>query len=125
MNYSPDVDAALTNDFPFVADLPKAEKKKVASLWDRYKEFAALVDKHGPPVQFSLAAKLLGVSTARVSELVADGRFELIESPDGKRVITGNSFVQFCKLERKNGRPTKVESSPSAIRLTAQVLSTK
>lgn len=97
-------------EFPFVEALPKREKSKLSSLWDRFTEFQRQVERLGPPISPALAAALLGLSNQRVAQLIEAGRFQVVESPLGHRVITGNSFVEFCKLERKTGRPTLIDT---------------
>ena len=103
-----EIDAA---EFPFVGELPKREAKRTLSLWETAEEFFKLLEQHGPPISFALAAKLLGVSKQRIHELNALGRFHVITSPDGKKVITGKSFVAFAEQERHSGRPTKLETA--------------
>jgi len=112
-------------EFPFVEALPKREKSKFATLWDRFLEFQRMVDEFGPPVQPALAAALLGVSSQRVHQLIDDGRLEVVISPLGHRVIKGKSFVEFCKLERKNGRPTLVDSASTSTLVKAGLSSLK
>ena len=108
MNNLSSVSYAFTSDFPFVDDIPKREQKKVLSLWDSLAAFSELVKENGPPVSFTLASKLLGISKQSVSQLVQDNRFKIITSPDGVAVITANSLMDFAKEERKAGRPTKL-----------------
>lgn len=98
-------------DFPFVAELPKREKSRVAKLWDAFAEIKALVEAHGVLMPFNLAADLGGVSPQRISQLVHRGEFETVEVR-GHRYITEDSFVTWAKSERKNGRPLKIPATP-------------
>ena|SRR5579864_1262414 len=97
-------------EFPFVEALPKREGKRTLSRWEVFKEFVDLCERKGPPIGTTLAAELLGVSKQRVYDFIKEGRLEVVEDPLGRSVITGNSFIEFCHQERKNGRPTLVES---------------
>lgn len=94
-------------EFPAFADLPKREKSKVAHVWDTFRELSRVTEEKGMLVPQTFVAKLLGISTQRVHQLVAEGRFETYEM-NGIPLITENSIVAFAKLERKSGRPLKV-----------------
>jgi hypothetical protein len=99
------------SEFPFVAELPKREKGRVRTLWDALDGFIDLVEQHGPPVGFTMAAKLLGLSRERIYQLADAKKFTVIMSPDGRQVIGAKSLVEFAETERKNGRPLKFDST--------------
>lgn len=98
------VNVAEVSEFPFVGELPKREKSKVGKLWDRLQEASRVVEERGMFVPQSIVAKLLGVSRQRVHQIVQDGRLETVDVC-GERFILEDSLVEFCKLERKAGRP--------------------
>lgn len=112
-------------EFPFVEALPKREAKRALTLWEAFKEFLARCEEHGPLIQPSLAAELLGVSKQRVGQLMDDGRFQIIEDPRGTRLITGKSFVDFCHQERKSGRPTKLDTGSTVDLVRSGLVSLK
>lgn len=93
-------------EFPFVEQLPKREKSKVAKLWDVLAEASALTEEKGMLLPSRFAAKLLGISQARVDQLMDAGKLERVEL-DGHPFVTENSVVAFAKTERKAGRPVK------------------
>jgi hypothetical protein len=97
---------ATVNEFPFVGDLPRAEKRQAKSLWERFQEFGRLAEETGTPVPPVLAAKLLGISRQRVWELANEGKLDRITF-EGHPFITENSLVALAKSERKAGRPFK------------------
>lgn len=102
-------DTTIT-EFPFVAELPKREKSKVALLWDRFARLKAISDEKGmllPPV---FCAKLLGVSKQRVYVLLEEGKMERVEI-DGQVFVTEDSLVAWCKAEHKTGRPLTIRQS--------------
>jgi hypothetical protein len=102
---------AVANEFPFVGELPRREKRQTANLWERFREFSRLAESKGALVPPYVAAGLLGVSQQRVSQLMKAGRLERIEF-EGQPFVTENSIVDFARSERKNGRPFKVPTSP-------------
>ena len=95
---------AAQPEFPWVGSLPKREKSKFAKLWDQFQAIKRVTEERGMIVPPHVAAKLLGVSRQRVNELLNDGRMETVEV-GGARFILEDSLVEFCKLERKEGRP--------------------
>lgn len=101
-------DAVL--EMPFVAELPKREKSRLAKLWDHFTEVRALQREHGTLVPIKLAADLAGVSRQCIDEHIERGQLIRIEV-HGHPFITENSFVEWAKSERKAGRPIKVPSS--------------
>jgi len=103
------------NEFPFVAEMPRAEKREAKGMWERYKELSSLAQVHGMLMPPWMASKLLDVSQQRVSELMADGRLQRIEW-EGRPFVTENSVVDYAKTERKAGRPVGrlLESKESA-----------
>lgn len=99
---------AGTLDFPFVADLPKREQKKMANLWDKLDEMRRVTEDKGMLLSARFVAKLLGVCNQRVSQLMQSGQLERIEV-DGHPFITEKSLVVFAQSERKAGRPRKLK----------------
>ena len=104
-------------EFPFVADMPKREKTRLAKVWDAFAAMRATIAEDGIPVAFKAAATLLEVSPQRVDELCQSGRLKRVEF-GGHRYVTEKSLVEFARSERKAGRPQKVidqcASSPLA-----------
>lgn len=100
---------AQTMDFPFVAEMPKRERSKVETLWDRFNHLKAITDEKGMLLPPLFCAKLLGVSRQRIYVLLEEGRLERVDV-DGHTFVTEASFIEWCKAEHKNGRPTKAES---------------
>jgi uncharacterized protein (UPF0261 family) len=98
---------AETANFPFVAELPKREQKKVLSAWDVLAEFQRLTEEHGVLVPPRLVAKCLSVSKQRVHQFMTEGRLQVIDV-NGHPFVTKNSVVAFAETERKGGRPQKV-----------------
>lgn len=96
-------------EFPFVTELPKRERKRVMTVWERFEAIKKVTDEKGMLLPVVFAAKLLGISQQRVHNIIADGRLEAINL-DGHKFIPEESFVAFCKLERKNGRPVKLKA---------------
>lgn len=92
------------SEFPFVADLPKREAKKVANTWDELRLIVKIIKEDGPPVPFGACALALGVSKQRISQLVAEGRLKTIEYA-GSRHVALNSLEEFARLNRVSGRP--------------------
>lgn len=97
---------AQVNDFPFVADLPKREKGKVAKLWDAFKLLREQTAIHGILVPRPLAAQLLDLSTQRIDQLATAGRLETVVV-DGHVYVTEKALLAFAIVERKTGRPFK------------------
>jgi hypothetical protein len=97
---------AAANEFPFVESLPKREKSRVLKTLDLLVEFSDLQKKHGTLLPAPLAWGVLGVSRQRLYELLAEGRLKGIQH-HGQWYIPEAEFVEFCKLERKSGRPFK------------------
>jgi hypothetical protein len=94
-------------EFPWVEQLPKREKSRLAKLWDHFAEVRAIQREHGTIVPVKLAADLAGVTRQRIDDLVERGQLVRIYV-NGHPFITENSFVEWAKTERKNGRPLKV-----------------
>lgn len=97
----------LTTDFPFVEELPKREKSKVAKIWDAFQVMRAATKEHGCMVPEVLAAKLANISKQRIAELAEKGTLERIQIA-GHNYITETSFLNWVSTERKAGRPPKV-----------------
>lgn len=101
---------AQTMDFPFVGELPKRERSKVETLWDRFHRLKAITDEKGMLLPPLFCAKLLGVSRQRIYVLLDEGRLERIDI-DGHTFVTEASFIEWCRAEHKSGRPTRLESA--------------
>lgn len=101
---------AQTMDFPFVAEMPKRERSKVATLWDRFNQLKAITEEKGMLLPPAFCAQLLGVSRQRIYVLMDEGRLEKIEV-DSHTFVTEASFIEWCKAEHKNGRPTKLQNA--------------
>lgn len=97
-------------DFPFVAEMPKRERSKVATLWDRFQRLKEITDEKGMLLPPAFCAKLLGVCRQRVYVLMDEGRLEKVEV-DGHTFVTEESFIAWCRAEHKNGRPTKIQNA--------------
>jgi hypothetical protein len=91
-------------DFPFVKDLPKREKSKVAKIMDVIHELEAVTKERGPIIPQGLIADVLGVSKQRVSALLDQGRMDY-HTINGTRFVYSKSFREFARQERKVGRP--------------------
>jgi hypothetical protein len=110
-----------TLDFPFVEEIPKREKTRVAKLWDQFAELKAIVDEKGmllPPV---CVAELLNVSRARVHQLTTTGQLERVEFR-GQVFVTEESLVAWAQTEHKSGRPLKhIETLGGALKTAARM----
>jgi hypothetical protein len=91
-------------DFPFVADLPKREKSKVAKALDAMAELETITAERGPLIPQAVAAKIVGVSGTRIGQLLDAGAMDF-HTVNGDRYIFVRSFREFAKRERKTGRP--------------------
>jgi len=94
-------------EFPFVQELPKREKGKLQTLWDRYAELRNLSEEHGMLIPCAFAAELAGVSRQRIFNLCEQGDLVSVNIGPRQRFITEASFVKWATGERKNGRPFK------------------
>lgn len=110
------IDAA-TPDFPFVAELPKRERSRLVTVWDRLAELRQVSAEHGQLLPPHFAAKLLDISPQRISELTKAGRFVRVEV-NGHPFLTESSVVEYARSERKAGRPFK---TPNGIKGCFQV----
>ena len=108
------MDQVLASEFPFVEGLPKREKSRLVRLWEHFAEVREAVEQHGMLVPIKLAADLAGVTRQRIDDLVNRGQLNRIEV-GGHPFITENSFVEWAKSERKNGRPLKIPETKSAL----------
>jgi hypothetical protein len=101
---------AEATEFPFVAELPKREKSKFSQVMEQIKALTAAQEKHGSLIPQTMAAALLQVSQQRVNQICQDGRLVVVDV-GSQRLITEESLVAFCKLERKAGRPSGVKNT--------------
>jgi hypothetical protein len=93
---------AIAGEFPFVASLPKREKTKRMKLLEVIDALEAVQVEKGPVIPQSLAAEILGVSRARICQLVDEGRLESFDL-NGTRFVFAKSFLEFCKEDRPTG----------------------
>jgi len=110
--YTPVVSQTCSNtaDFPFVAELPRAEKKAVKSFWEQFDEMRAAIKEHGIMLPTGAVAKLLGVSRTRVYDLIENGTL-LTYTFNGQKLVTEKSVVAWSVAEHKNGRPVQFNTS--------------
>lgn len=83
---------------------PKPIRDALAKIREQLREFINAQKNYGGLIPQALAAKALGVSTARIAALVNEKRFEVI-TLFGRRYIGGRQFEEFILQERKAGRP--------------------
>jgi hypothetical protein len=76
------------------------------SPWALYRRLSVELGGLIPQTMLPFA---LGVSTTRVSQLINDGRFEVVKI-GGTKYVGGESFEAFLVQERKAGRPVKQPS---------------
>lgn len=102
---------AAEYDFPFVAALPKAERKsRLAAVADMVSEVERVYARCGPILPQSAVASILGVSRARVGQLVEEGRLESAVV-SGRRYVLVRSLTTFQK--GLPGRPKKLSMAES------------
>jgi hypothetical protein len=110
------IGSAAAAQFEF-ADFPAPQATADESPWACYRrlslEFGGLI----PQTMLPLA---LGVSTARVCQLMNDGHFQVVKI-GGTNYVGGEAFERFLMQERKAGRPVK---KPSKLALVKGVVST-
>ncbi len=99
-------EAAIMDEFPFVADMPKKEKSRRVQVLEQFAAYKATIEKSGFPIPQVLAAKIAGVTKARIGELIKLKRLQVVEL-DGHVFVTENSLVEYASGERKAGRPSK------------------
>lgn len=109
------VEAAVT-EFPFVAALPKREKSKLAKVWELKRHLDEATQTEGQLIPVTLAAKCLDVGRTRVDQFCAAGQLRRVVV-DGHVFISGKSLMELAATERKNGRPTKLETLGDAVRV--------
>jgi hypothetical protein len=98
---------ASITEFPFVHEMPKREKSKLAKLWDHLAAVRAIVAEKGTVLPQHMVADLLDISRARVGQLVDDGRLEAVQI-HGIRYVTADSVEACAKIERRiTGRPPR------------------
>lgn len=112
-----DTPATEFAEFPFVAEMPKREKSRLAKVWDAFEAVRQSYAENGIPVAYKAAATLLEISHQRVDQLCESGKLKRVEF-GGHRYVTEKSLIEFARSERKTGRPQKVidqcASSPLA-----------
>jgi hypothetical protein len=107
-------------DFPFVAELPKREKGRIATLWDKFQEAREIIDREGVLVPPSFAAKVMNVSKQRVCQLMDSGRLKRVDF-DGQSLVTENSIVEWAKAEHKGGRPINPASARQIAKAASEI----
>lgn len=103
------MDNVATADFPFVQELPKREKSKLASLWDSLKEAKAATQEHGALIPINFAAELLGISRQRMHVLLDEGKVASVRFHN-QRFVSEKSLVEWAKAEHISGRPPSLKS---------------
>ena len=88
---------------------PKPIRDALTKVRENLREFITAQKNYGGLIPQAMAAKALGVSTARIAALVDEGRFEVI-TLFGRRYLGGRQFEEFLLEERKAGRPVTYES---------------
>jgi len=105
-------------EFPFVAEMPKREKSKLAKLWDELSVARDTVEEHGALLPMYLAAELMNVSRQRVDQLLESGKLQGAVVFD-KRWVLQSSVEAWAREEHKAGRPLKhLETIEGAIKTT-------
>lgn len=104
---APMTNAAQLAEFPFVEELPKREKGKIAKILDVFEELERVTKERGPMIPQTLAGDFLGVSRQRVGQLMDQGRLVFHEI-NGERFLFLSSLMEFAKQERRGpGRPKR------------------
>lgn len=105
----------MVAEFPFVGELPKREKTRRMKLVEAIEQLEARTREKGPVIPQSLAAEILGVSRARICQLVDAGRIESFLL-NGTRFLFAKSFLEFCKEDRPTGiqRGTRLKETMKA-----------
>lgn len=94
----------LTLEMPFMATLPKREKRAVMDAWGELAEFCEMIKQDGAAIPVTFAARVLNVSRQRVYELINEGRIRTVEL-GGHVFVVADSLVEWGRTERKAGRP--------------------
>ena len=105
------MDLSVTQDTLFPLPEPTAIVSPATPI-ERARQYFDACQQMGGLIPQSVLSDVLGVSRARVSELLGEGRFVTVMFL-GKRFITGDSLTEFVRTERKAGRPFKNPSSLS------------
>lgn len=95
---------ADATEFPFVADLPKREQKKVRSVLEQWREFKVIVESKGHLIPPSTAAQIASVTRGRIYQLMDVGTLEVVRL-QGHCFVTEASFTAWITSPRKDGRP--------------------
>jgi len=83
--------------------------------------YMRLADEKGGLIPQAMMADVLGVSTARVSQLISDHRFEVHQL--GKmKFITGDSLAAYYADEKKHGRGHKAPRFMTVLRATKRMM---
>ena len=93
-------------EFPFMTELPVAERKEVNDGWKIVRDVQSFLNRNVALIPIKVAAKALGVSDQRVRFLVQVGK---LEGKDilGLKVVTDASLTNYWESNRKGGRPRK------------------
>lgn len=105
--------AAIT-EFPFVDEMPKGEKSKLAKIWDQFQALSDAQKEHGILLPPAFVASMLGVSRQRISEVCKDGRLVVVQV-GGRPFVTEHSVIDYAKAERKVGRPLNIPTTNKEI----------
>lgn len=93
-------------EFPFVDALPKRERKRVATVWERWEDCKLAMASKGTLIPATLAAALGDVHRSRIPQLCDAGKLERVVI-EGHVFVTEASFLEWVRGERKTGRPFK------------------
>lgn len=88
--------------------MPKREKSKLVRLWDMVFQMLDENSEQGMLLPVMTAGKLLNLSRTRIDQLCKEGRLCRVVI-DNHVFIGSKSIKAFADLERKTGRPLKVE----------------
>jgi hypothetical protein len=97
------MDAVQDTLFPLPA--PSAQEVP-ATPFERFRLFLNASEAQGGLIPRNVLPDVLGLSAARVTQLIAAGRFTTF-TLFGQTFVTAQSFEAFLREERKTGRPVK------------------
>lgn len=98
------------NEFPFVEALPKREKSRLVKAWDAFRELSRIAETEGVLIPQVFAAKVLDLSTQRISQLCNEGKLKVVVVGNS-RFVTEHSVVEWAEAEHKAGRPLKLDGT--------------
>lgn len=111
---------AVATDFPFVAEMPKREKSRLVKAWETFQEISRIAETEGTLIPQVFAAKVLDLSTQRISQLCNEGKLKVVVV-GSNRFVTEKSVLDWARGEHKAGRPLKVTESKTPWRDAARM----